>query len=88
MSDTSETGASVESGDGSAILTSEPENSAQRIAQHERSTAVGEVEFSEVPCENGNDPTLRLLVEVWGELPDSVKNQILLLADDAVAGVR
>ncbi len=29
-------------------------------------------------------PGRRLLVEVWGELPDSVRNRILKLADDAV----
>ena len=34
---------------------------------------------------SGIDPALRLLVEVWGELPDTVKNQILKLADASVA---
>ena len=42
--------------------------------------------LAEVPVRTGNDRALRLLAEVWSELPDSVKNQILRLAD-AAAGV-
>ena len=33
----------------------------------------------------GRDPALRLLAEVWGDLPDSVKNRILILASNAGA---
>jgi len=28
-------------------------------------------------AQTGNDPALRLLVDVWSELPDAVKNRIL-----------
>jgi hypothetical protein len=42
---------------------------------------------SEIPFQDGGDPDLRLLVEVWAELPNSVKNQILKLVDDAAARV-
>tara|TARA_R110002072_G_scaffold13481_3_gene57036 strand:+ start:131964 stop:132284 length:321 start_codon:yes stop_codon:yes gene_type:complete len=85
VSDTPGTGASVESVDGSAMLSSKPKTSAQQIAQHERSTGAEDVEFPDVRKLSGNDPTLRLLVEVWSELPDSVQSQILRLADVSVA---
>jgi len=49
------------------------------------SSAAGDVEVSEIPFQNGGDPALRLLLEAWDGLSDSVKNQILRLADDAVA---
>lgn len=32
----------------------------------------------------GVDPALRLLIEVWSQLPDAAKNRILTLADDAL----
>lgn len=51
-------------------------------------TGPGSVEFPEVPFQNRNDPALRLLVEVWDELSDSVKNRILKLANNSVATVR
>ena len=51
-------------------------------------SGVGGVDFPEVPVQTENDPALRLLVEVWGELPDSVRNRILRLADDAVRVAR
>jgi hypothetical protein len=35
---------------------------------------------AEVPVQIGIDPALSVLVKVWGELPDSVKNRILRLA--------
>ena len=76
MSDDAESGASGDSVEGSTPTTAEPKNSAQRIAQRS-STATAET-----------DPALRLLVEVWGELPDSVRNRILRLADDAVRVAR
>ena len=88
MSDTPGTGASVESVDGSAMLTSESENSAQQIAQHERSTGAVGVGFSEAPAGAGSDLGLRLLVDAWSTLPDSVKSQILKLANNAVPGAR
>jgi hypothetical protein len=44
--------------------------------------------LADVPVHTGNDPALRMLVDVWGNLPDSAKNQILRLADDAVAAMR
>ena len=72
MSDDAESGASVEPVDGSVAADQTPETGAQRIAQRS-STATAET-----------DPTLRLLVEVWGELPDSVRNQILRLADESI----
>lgn len=43
------------------------------------------VAFPEVPFHTGNDPALRLLLEVWDEFPDSVKNQILQLVNSATA---
>ena len=43
--------------------------------------------LTEVPVRTGNDTTLRLLVDVWTKLPDSVKNQILRLADEAIYAV-
>ena len=33
------------------------------------------------------DAGLRLLTEVWGELPDSVRNRILMLADESLGAV-
>ncbi|MGZ0172044.1 MAG: hypothetical protein ACKVHE_21085 [Planctomycetales bacterium] len=50
-------------------------------------TGAAELGVPKVPFQNGNDPALKLLVEVWGELPDSVKNQILKLANNADAAV-
>ena len=40
--------------------------------------------LAEVPFQNGIDPALRLLAEVRRELPNTVKNQVLKLEDDAV----
>ena len=40
-----------------------------------------EVEFPDVREHSGVDPALSLLVEVWGELPGTVRGQILRLAD-------
>ena len=34
------------------------------------------------------DPALRLLIEVWGELPDGVKNQVLRMVNEAVYEAR
>ena len=73
---------------GFAMFTSEPEISAQQIAQHEDATGVGGVPFLEVMAQGGIDPALRLLIEVWGELPDGVRNQIVRLADDSVRVTR
>lgn len=36
-------------------------------------------------AEAGVDPALRLLIEVWSQLPDAAKSRILRLADDALA---
>ena len=82
VSGSSETGASVDSVNGSTMRTGEPEIRAQRIAQHE--TNAEGVGFPDVRKLSESDPALRLLVKVWGELPDSVKNRILRLADEAV----
>jgi hypothetical protein len=92
VSDTPESGASVEPVDGSTILTSEPEISAQQIAQqiaqHEGVTVAGGVRFPEVSVHAGTDSELRFLVDAWSELPDSVKNRILRLANDSVTANR
>lgn len=45
-------------------------------------TGTGGIAVSEVPVQTGNDPALQLLAEVWGELPNAVKNRILRLADE------
>jgi hypothetical protein len=34
--------------------------------------------------ENRTDPALRVLVEVWSELPDGARNRILRIADEAL----
>jgi hypothetical protein len=41
-------------------------------------------------CNGGknSDLGLRLLIGVWDELPDSVRNRILKLADESLAAVR
>jgi len=84
VSDDPESGASVDSVNGSTMRTSELEISAQQIAQHERSVGAGDVESSYVRELSGNDPALRLLVEVWNDLPDSAKRQILNVAASSV----
>ena len=50
--------------------------------------APGSDPLASVPVRSEKAPALQLLVEVWDELPDSVKNQLLKLADDAVTRVR
>ena len=40
--------------------------------------------LTEVPEYSGTDPALRLLGEVWDELPDAVKNRILRLANQSI----
>jgi hypothetical protein len=40
--------------------------------------------LSEFPVHTGNDPALRLLTEVWSELPDSVISRILRLAGEGI----
>lgn len=59
------------------------ESGAVGTADHHE-TGTGGVGISEVPGYVGIDPALQLLAEVWSELPDSVKNRILRLADDAL----
>lgn len=54
------------------------------VASGETATGAGGVEVPGARELVGKDAALRLLIEVWGELPDSVRNRILRLADDAV----
>ena len=41
--------------------------------------------LTDVPFQNGTDAALGLLINVWGELPDSVRKQILRLADQSIS---
>lgn len=69
-----------------------PENVVQVSQDDEDAAESGAVDaaitsdsHSEVPFQNGDDSALRLLAEVWGELSDSEKNQILKLVDNAAS---
>jgi hypothetical protein len=81
VSDASESVTSIEPASSSTSATDESKTSAQQITQHENAMGAEEVEFPDVREHSGVDPALSLLVEVWGELPGTVRGQILRLAD-------